>query len=159
MFITKFTWCNDLKYYKIRFESRENKPIKPFKFQFTCVQPVFLLVISFKNKLWLLKLYLLKGAKSLSEETGTVFTTLLLFGEMKHEEIRRLTSALIEKNPKVAVSAATLLFEFCDDHVKKSKIAGTWADAVYILCIAAYLSDRFALSRRHRKSGFLLNRL
>ena len=64
MFISKFTLCNGLKYHKIRYKSRGNNPIRPFQFQFTCVSYVFLLVISFINKLWLLEMYLLKGAKS-----------------------------------------------------------------------------------------------
>ena len=65
---------NGLKSHKVRYKSRGNNAIKPF--QFACVQPVFLLVTSFVNKLWLLEMYLLKGAKSLSEETETVFTAL-----------------------------------------------------------------------------------
>ena len=83
MFIAKFTSSNVLKYHKIRYKSRGNNPIKPFPFQFKCVQPRFVLVNSFTNKLWLLEMYLLKGAKSLSEVTETVFTGLLLFGGMK----------------------------------------------------------------------------
>ena len=63
-FISKFTSFNGLKYHKIRYKSRGNNPIRPFQFQFTCVSYVFLLVISFINKLWLLEMYLLKGAKS-----------------------------------------------------------------------------------------------
>ena len=54
--------------------------MKPFQFQYTCVQPVFLLVTSFINKLWLLEMYLVKGATLLTE---TVFTALMLFGGMK----------------------------------------------------------------------------
>ena len=83
MFILKFISCNGLKYHKIRYKSRGNNPIKPFQFQITCVQPVFLLFTSFINKLWLLEIYLLKGAMSLSEETETVFTAVMLFGMMK----------------------------------------------------------------------------
>ena len=78
MFISR----NGLKYHKIRYKSRENNPIKPFQFQFTSVQPVFLLVTSFINKLWLMEMYLLKGANSLSEKTETVFTALVIFGGM-----------------------------------------------------------------------------
>ena len=81
--IAKFTSSNGLKYHKIRYKSRGSNPIKHFQFQFTCVQPVFVLVNSFLNKLWLLEMYFLKGAKSLSEEPETVFTGLLLFGGMK----------------------------------------------------------------------------
>ena len=84
MFISKFTSCNGVKYHKIRFKSRGNNPIKPFQFQFTCVRPVFFFfVTSFINKLWLLEIYLVKEAKSLSEETETVYTALLLFVGMK----------------------------------------------------------------------------
>jgi len=76
----------------------------------------------------------------------------------KHEEIRRLSSTLIEKNPKVF---QPLLFSSnsVKDHVKKSMITGTWAETVDIFSCASLLSDRFAPSRRHRKSGLLLNRL
>ena len=42
MFISKLTSCNGLKYHKIRYKSGGNNTIKPFQFQFTCVQPVFL---------------------------------------------------------------------------------------------------------------------
>ena len=69
MFVLRFSSCNGLKYHKIRYKLRGNNAIKPFLFQFTCAQPVFLL-------LWFLEMYLLKGAKSLSEETEAVFTAL-----------------------------------------------------------------------------------
>ena len=65
MFISKFTSCNGLKYHKVRYKSRGINPIKPFQFPFTCV------LISYF--FWPLEMYLLKGAKSFSEETGTVF--------------------------------------------------------------------------------------
>ena len=78
-FVAKFTSCNGLRDHKIRYKMRGNNRIKPFQLQFERAQPVFLLVTSFINKLWLLEMCLLKGAKSLSEETETVFTALLLF--------------------------------------------------------------------------------
>ena len=43
MFISQLTSCNGLKYNKIGQKSRGNNPIKPFQFQFTRVQPVFLI--------------------------------------------------------------------------------------------------------------------
>ena len=46
MFLAKFTSCNGLRYHKIRYKMRGNNPIKPFQLQFTCAQPVFLLVTS-----------------------------------------------------------------------------------------------------------------
>ena len=74
--IARFTSCIGLKYHKIRYKSRGNNPIKKFQFQFTYIQAVFLLVTSFIKTFWLLEMYLLKGAKSLSEEAETVFTVL-----------------------------------------------------------------------------------
>ena len=69
-----------------------------------------------------------------------------------------LGSALIEKNPKVSQS---LLFSSnsAKGHViKKSKITGTWAETVDIFQVVhSYLSVSFIPSRRHRKSGLLLN--
>ena len=63
----------------------------------------------------------------------------------KHEGIHRLSSALIEKNPKVF---RLLLFSSnsVKELVKKSKITGT-------------IVHRFAPSQSHRKSGLLLNQL
>ena len=76
--------CGEKLFPRPKRKSRGNNPIKPFlQFQITCVQPGFLLFISFINKLWLLEIYLLKGAMSLSEETETVFTALMRFGGMK----------------------------------------------------------------------------
>ena len=77
MFISKFTSCNGLKYHKIRYKSRGNNPIKPFQFQFTCVQPVFLLVTSFIKQIMVSGNVPLQRSEVLSEETETVFTALL----------------------------------------------------------------------------------
>ena len=52
----------------------------------------------------------------------------------KHEEIRRLSSTLIQKNPKI-FQPSLFCLNSVREHVKKSKIMGT--------------------SRRHRKSGLL----
>ena len=63
-----------------------------------------------------------------------------MMSDEKHEEIRRLSSTLIDKNPKVF---QPLLFSSnsMTEHVKKSKITGTWAETFDIfscaLCIAA----------------------
>ena len=75
---------------------------------------------------WLLEMYLLKGEMYLlkgakctsSKETGS-FTALIVLwrdemSDVKHEEIRKLGSALIEKkNPKVFQPLLWLLFELC----------------------------------------------
>ena len=85
--------CNGLKYHKIRYKSRGNNTIKPFQVQFTCVQPVFLLVTS--SVFW----------KCASKDRNCFYRAIALWrdemSDEKHEEIRRLSSALIEKNPKV----------------------------------------------------------
>ena len=58
--------------------------------------------------------------------------------DKKHEEIRRLSSSLIEKNPKVF---EPLLFasNSVEEHVKNSKITGTWAETVDIFSCASLL--------------------
>ena len=69
----------------------------------------------------------------------------------KHQEIRRLSASLIEKNPKVFQPLV-----FSSNSVKEhlSKIMGTWSETASLL-----KTDRFAASRIHRKSGLFLNRL
>ena len=56
----------------------------------------------------------------------------------KHEEIRSLSSRLIKRNPKVF---EPLLFSSnsVEDHVKNSKITGTWAETVDIFSCASLL--------------------
>ena len=56
----------------------------------------------------------------------------------KHEEIRTLSSSLPERNPKVF---EPLLFSsnFVEDHVKNSKITGTWVETVDIFNGASFL--------------------
>ena len=58
--------------------------------------------------------------------------------DKKHEEIRRLSSSLIEANPKVF---EPLLFasNSVEEHVKNSKITGTWAETVDIFSCASLL--------------------
>ena len=53
---------------------------------------------------------LLKGAKSLSEERETIALWRDEMSDEKHEEIRRLSSTLIEKG----FSAVSLRFELCE---------------------------------------------
>ena len=56
----------------------------------------------------------------------------------KHKEIRRLSYSLIERNPKVF---EPLLFSSnsVEDHVKNSKITGTWGETVDIFSCASLL--------------------
>jgi len=55
--------------------------------------------------------------------------------DKKHEAIRRLSSSLTEKNPKVF---ELLLFasNSVEEHAKNSKITGTWAETVDIFSCA-----------------------
>ena len=57
------------------------------------------------------------------------------------EDIRWLSSALTEKNPKVF---QPLLFSSnsVKKHVKKSKITGTWVETVDILALVVHRCDR-----------------
>ena len=104
MFISKFTSCNGLKYHKIRYKSRENNPIKPFQFQFTCVRPVFLLVTF--SGFWKCTSSTERSCRRGLRGDGNCFYCAIALwrdemSDEKHEGIRRLSSALIEKNPKV----------------------------------------------------------
>ena len=78
--------------------------------------------------------------------------------DKKHEEIRRLSSTLIEKNPKVF---QPLLFSSnsLKEHVKKGKITGTWAETVDIFSCASLLQRTICTFSMSQKSGLLLNRL
>jgi len=98
-FIAKFTSCNGLKYQKIRYKSRGNNPIKPFQFHFTCV------LISY----FFYKQIMASGTVPPQRREVVVrgdrncfYRVIALWrDEMtdeKHEEIRRLSSTLIQKN-------------------------------------------------------------
>ena len=58
--------------------------------------------------------------------------------DKKHEEIRRLSSSLTEKNPKVF---EPLLFssKSVEKHVKNTKITGTWAEIVDVFSCPSLL--------------------
>ena len=104
MFISKFTSCNGLKYHKIRYKSRENNPIKPFQFPFTCVRPVFLYVTC--SGFWRCTSSTERSRlRGLRGNEICFYCAIALWrdgmSDEKHEEIRRLGSALIEKNPTV----------------------------------------------------------
>ena len=65
----------------------------------------------------------------------------------KHEVVGRLSSALIEQNPKVF---EPLLFSlnFVKEHHKKSKITGTWAETVDIFSCASRPVWTFSTSQK-----------
>jgi len=71
----------------------------------------------------------------------------------KHEEIRRLSSTLIEKNPKVF---QPLLFSSnsVKEHVKRSKITGTWAETVDIFSCASLLKRPICTFSTSQKKWF-----
>ena len=50
--------------------------------------------------------------------------------DRKHEEIRSLCNSLIEKHPQLFA---------VEEHVKKSKLAGSWAETVDIFSCATLL--------------------
>ena len=80
-------------------------------------------------------------------------------GDEKHEEIRRLSSSLIERNPKVF---EPLLFSSnsVENHVKNSKITGTWAETVDIFTCASLLERLICtFSSSQKINGTTLNRL
>jgi len=74
----------------------------------------------------------------------------------KHEEIHRLSSTLIEKNPKVF---RPLLFSShsVKEHVKRSKIMGTWAETVDIFSCALLLRRPICTFSTSQKKWFTFN--
>ena len=71
----------------------------------------------------------------------------------KHEEIRRLSSRLIQRNPKVF---EPLLFSSnsVEDHVKNSKITGTWAETVDIFSCASLLERHICTFSSSQKKWY-----
>ena len=68
----------------------------------------------------------------------------------KHEEIRTLSSSLTERNPKV-FEPQLFSSNFVEDHVKNSKITGTWVETVDIFNGASFLKRpicTFSLSQK-----------
>ena len=120
MFISKFTSCDGLKYHKIRYKSRRNNPIKPFQFQFTCVQPAFVGISYFFYKQIMASGNVpVQRSEAVVRGDGKCFHDDIALwrdemSDVEHEETRRLSSALMEKKKSEGFSAATLLFELCE---------------------------------------------
>ena len=75
--------------------------------------------------------------------------------DRKHGEIRSLCNFLIEKYPQVF---QPLLFasRSVEEHVKKSKLAGSWAETVDIFSCATLLKRTISTFSTKEKSGSLL---
>ena len=58
----------------------------------------------------------------------------------KHEEVRRLSSTLIEKNSKLFQPLLFSSYSVKEHVIKKSKITGTWAESVDIFSCASLLN-------------------
>ena len=71
----------------------------------------------------------------------------------KHEEIRRLSSTLIEKNPKV-FQPFLFASNSVKEHVEKSKITGTWAESVDIFSCASLLKRPICTFSTAQKKWF-----
>ena len=110
MFISKFTSCNGLKYHNIRYKSRENNPIKPFRFPSMC----YLVTCS---GFWECTSSTERSRqRGLRGDRNCFFCAIAFWrdemSDEKHEEFRRLGSVLIEKNSKV-FQPLLVLFELC----------------------------------------------
>ena len=97
----------------------------------------FLLVTSFINKLWPLECHLQKSEVVVRGDGNCFYPAIALWrdemSDEKHEEIRRLSSTLIEKNLKVF---EPLLFS---SNSVKEKITGTWAETLDIFSCTSLL--------------------
>ena len=127
---------------------RGNNPIKPFQLQFTCAQPVFLLVTSFVNYVFYKQIMASGNVPPQRSEVvvrrdGNCFYRAIALwrdemSDEKHEEIRRVSSTLIEKNPKV-FQPFLFALNSVKEHVEKSKFTGTWAETVDTFSCASLL--------------------
>ena len=105
-------------------------------------------------------MYLLKGAKS-SEGTG-IFTALIALwrGEMsdeKHEEIRRLGSALPDWKKKIRrffSRYSGFSSNSVKEHDKKSKITGIWAETLDIFSCPSLLKRPICTFATSQKKWF-----
>ena len=126
----RIVYCNGLKYHKIRYKSRGNNPIKPFRFQFTCVQPVFLYF--FYKQIMVSGNVPPQRSKVVVRGDGNrSYRAIALWRDEMSDEKHEVMGRLIEQNPKVF---QPLLFSSnsMKEHHKKSKITGTWAETVDI---------------------------
>ena len=149
------------KYHKSRFKSAGIAQSTSFSCIYICTGCFLSSEVLKKKFIWLLEIYLLKRKKLLSDEMEIVFTELLLSAwrdetsDNNHEEIRSLSSRLIEKNPKVF---EPLLFasNSVEEHVKNSKITGTWAETVDIfqLCITPKAAYLYLLNKTEKMTHF-----
>ena len=71
----------------------------------------------------------------------------------KHEEIRRLSSTLIERNPKV-FQPFLFASNSVKEHVEKSKITGTWTETVDIFSCASLLKRPICTFSTAQKKWF-----
>ena len=78
--------------------------------------------------------------------------------DRKHGEIRRLSNSLIEKYPQVF---QPLLFasRSVEEHVKRSKLAGSWAETVDIFSCATMLKRTISTFSTKEKKWFTFNPL
>ena len=104
------------------------------------------------------EMYFLKGAKS-SQETEA-FAVGGMKWAMRNMKKSVGCSTLVEKKSE-GFSASTLLFELSlwRNMLRKARSRALGQKLSTYLVMHRCLSDRFAPSRRHRKSGLLLNRL
>ena len=118
-----------------------------------------MLVTSDITLLWPMEFYTHKGQKLLYEGMEIVSTARLPYGGMKQvtENTGKfpLCNSLIEKYPQIF---QPLLFasRSVEEHVKKSKLAGSWAETVDIFSCATLLKRTISTFSTKEKSGSLL---
>ena len=120
-------------------------PNKVFSAKFTCAR-LFLILANFFNIQIMAsgnlppqrREFVVRGDGNCFEFLARNCSWNFEISDEKLEEIRRLSSSLIERNPKVF---EPLLFSSnsVEDHVKNGKITGTWAETVGIFSCASLL--------------------
>ena len=129
------------KHYKVTFKSKEITQV--FSVKFTRTQPFLILANVFYIQIMVSGNLPPQRREVVVRGDGNCFYRAIALwndeiSNEKHEEIRRLSSTLIGRNPKVF---EPLLFSSTsvEDHVKNNKITGTWVENVDIFSCASLL--------------------
>ena len=114
----KSTSRNGLVISQIRYQSGRNNSINPFQLYLRVLKGCFLISYVFYKEIMASgNLPPQRREIVVRGDVNCFYRAIALWrdemSDEKHEEIRRLSSSLIEKNPKIFEPLRTLLFELC----------------------------------------------
>ena len=134
-------------------------PNKVFSVKFTCAQPFLILANVYYIQIMASGNLPPQRREVVVRRDGNCFYRAIALwndevSDEKHEQIRRLSSSLIERNLKVF---EPLLFSSnsVEDLVKNSKITGTWAETVDIFSCASLLERPICTFSSSQKKWYI----